>query len=95
MQYERSLLLVRCIRRLGEVGTGHRQTAAQICGEVDLLPPLQMPRSCVVVVVVVVVRLGVLNWPWLQLTDDGLGEVTIVVLCLSANTRVYKVESID
>ena len=44
-----------------------------------------------VVVVVVVVRLGVLNWPWLQLADDGLGEVTIVVLCLSANTGVYKV----
>ena len=41
------------------------------------------------------VRLGVLNWPWLQLADDGLGEVTIVVLCLSANTGVYKVESID
>ena len=63
-----------------------------------MLLPLPMTRSCVFVfalLVLVVVRLGVLEWPWLQFADHGSGEVTIVVLCLSANTRAYKLESRD
>ena len=79
-------------------GTGHHQTAAQMCGDGNLLPPLPMPRSCVFVfalLVLVVVRLGVLEWPWSQFADHGLGKVTIVILCLSANIRAYKFELID
>ena len=39
--------LVRHIQWLGEVGTGHHQTAARICSDINLLLPLPVRRLCV------------------------------------------------